>query len=166
MAVAALVSLEEYLHTSYRPDCDYVDGEVRVRNLGEIEHSSTQAEIVFYLRSRNPAYKRRVLTEQRVQVTIRRFRIPDVCVLAEDAPHENVVRTPPQLCIEILSKDDRMSEIMERVDDYFQIGVPACWIIDPVRRIGWVAVPGHLAEAQDGVLRSGLFEMPLTEVLA
>ncbi len=75
---AALVSLEEYLHTSYRPDCDYVDGEVRERNLGEIEHSSTQAEIVFYLRSRNPAYKRRVLTEQRVQVTIRRFRIPDV----------------------------------------------------------------------------------------
>ena len=26
MAVGTFVSVEEYLHTSYRPDCDYVDG--------------------------------------------------------------------------------------------------------------------------------------------
>ena len=28
------ISLEEYLNTSYRPDCDWVDGEVRERNGG------------------------------------------------------------------------------------------------------------------------------------
>ena len=31
--------MEEYLATSYRPDCDYVDGEIEERNLGEKEHS-------------------------------------------------------------------------------------------------------------------------------
>ena len=29
------VSIEEYLDTSYRPDCDYVNGEVQERNFGE-----------------------------------------------------------------------------------------------------------------------------------
>ena len=94
-----------------------------------------------------------------------RFRIPDVCVLAEGAPRENITKTPPCLCIEILSKDDRMSEIIDRIDDYFQMGVPVCWIIDPVKRHGWIATPGQLSEPLDGILRAGEFEMPLAEVL-
>jgi hypothetical protein len=89
MAVRSGVSVEEYLHTSYRPDCDYVDGEVQERNLGELEHGITQSEIVVYLRSRYPRLKRRVITELRVQVKPTRFRIPDVCVLAEDALRGN-----------------------------------------------------------------------------
>lgn len=33
------VSLEEYLNTSYRPDVEYIDGELQQRNVGEIEHA-------------------------------------------------------------------------------------------------------------------------------
>ena len=29
-----LVSIEEYLNTTYRPDVDYVDGAIEQRNLG------------------------------------------------------------------------------------------------------------------------------------
>lgn len=29
MAVGTFVSVEEYLRTSYRPDCDYVEGKVQ-----------------------------------------------------------------------------------------------------------------------------------------
>ncbi len=32
----------EYLKTTYRPDRDYIDGEVRERNLGERPHSLLQ----------------------------------------------------------------------------------------------------------------------------
>jgi hypothetical protein len=53
---------------------------------------------------------------------------------------------------------------MERVKDYFEMGVPACWIVDPIARRGWVATRGHLDEALDGVLRSSEFEMPLSAV--
>ncbi len=35
MATGALVSVDEYLRTSYRPDCDYVDGILVERNVGE-----------------------------------------------------------------------------------------------------------------------------------
>jgi Uma2 family endonuclease len=165
MAVGTQVSVEEYLHTSYRPDCDYVDGEVQERNLGEFEHSGTQTEICHYLRTRYPCLRWRVLTEQRVQVKTTRFRIPDVCVLAENAPREKIIGNPPILCIEILSPEDRMSRYLERVNDYFEMGVPACWIIDPIGRRAWIATSGHLDEATDGLLRSGDLEMPLAEVL-
>ncbi len=165
MAVGALISVEEYLRTSYRPDCDYVDGEVRERNLGERKHSGTQGEIIFYLRTRYPRLRWRVLPEQRVQVSPTRFRIPDVCVLAEDAPEEEITRTPPILCIEILSPEDTMNRLMERVKDYFSIGVSACWIIDPISRTAWTATPGQLIEATEGILRAGGIEMPLKEVL-
>lgn len=39
MASTTQISVREHLNTSYRPDCDYLDGEVRARNLGEIDHS-------------------------------------------------------------------------------------------------------------------------------
>src|ERR1035441_9703764 len=101
MAAGTLVSLEEYLHTSYEPDCDYVDGEVQERNLGERDHSRAQGEILLYLRSRYPRLRNRAFLELRVRVGATRFRIPDVCILAEDAPDEQVPTHPPVLCIEI-----------------------------------------------------------------
>jgi len=36
MPVATFVSVDEYLRTAYRPDCDYVDGVVLERNLGGV----------------------------------------------------------------------------------------------------------------------------------
>jgi hypothetical protein len=54
---------------------------------------------------------------------------------------------------------------MERVNDYFKMGVPCCWIIDPVARQAWIATPGKLAEAGDGILHAGDIEMPLAAVL-
>jgi hypothetical protein len=45
------------------------------------------------------------------------------------------------------------------------MGVPVCWIIDPARSEGWVATPGRLEEATDGILRAGGIEMAFAEVL-
>jgi Uma2 family endonuclease len=165
MAIGTLVSVEEYLHKNYRPDCDYVDGELQEGNLGELDHSGTQGEILFCLPSRYPRLRGRLLPEQRVQVKATRFRVPDVCVPGEDASGEQIIRTAPILCIEVLSPEDRMSRYLERVTDYFEMGVPTCWIIDPVGRRGWIATPGLLAGAPDGILRAAGLEMPLADVL-
>jgi Uma2 family endonuclease len=165
MAVETFVSVEEYLHTSYRPDCDYVDGQVQERNLGEKDHSRTQGRIHIYLHNRYPDLRHRLFLELRVQVAANRFRVPDLCILAPDAPEEQIVTTPPILCIEILSPEDQLSRYEERLNDYFAMGVPSCWIIDPGSRRAWVATPGNLAEAGDGVLRSGDLEMPLNAIL-
>ena len=86
-------------------------------------------------------------------------------MVSADAPREEIVRTAPLVCIEILSRGDSMHDMMERLDDYFAIGVAVCWIVDPIRGCGWIATRGHLAEASDGVLRAGAIELPLAEVL-
>jgi Uma2 family endonuclease len=94
-----------------------------------------------------------------------RVRVPDVCVLAADAPEEQVVTFPPILCIEVLSPEDRMTRIMAKLNDYAEMGAAVCWIIDPVARFAWIVTPGFLAEVTDGILRTIDLEMPLAEVL-
>jgi hypothetical protein len=52
MPAATLISVSEYLSTTYRPDCDYVDGEVMERNLGERDHSRIQARLIMLFGTR------------------------------------------------------------------------------------------------------------------
>ena len=46
MTTGSLISIREYLNTSYRPDCDYVDGVVEERNLGELDHGWVQGNLI------------------------------------------------------------------------------------------------------------------------
>jgi len=133
MSVSQLVSVSEYLSTSYRPDCDYVDGVVLERNLGEYDHARLQGEALVYFHNRREEWGVRAVPEQRVQVSPTRFRVPDICVVI-GKPTEQIFRTPPFICIEILSKDDRISEMQERVEDYLRFGVAYVWILDPRKR--------------------------------
>jgi hypothetical protein len=51
MASTLLTSVNEYLNTSYSPDCDFVDGRIEGRNVGEHDHAALQAAaIISYLR--------------------------------------------------------------------------------------------------------------------
>src|ERR1700674_271801 len=104
MPSRTLVSVDEYLHTSYDPDCDYVDGAIVERNVGELDHSDLQSEIVAYFRARKQKLGVRAFSELRLQVSRTRFRVPDVCVVA-GKPTEQILTKPPLIAIEILSKD-------------------------------------------------------------
>jgi Uma2 family endonuclease len=71
------------------------------------------------------------LGAQRVHVKATRFRVPDVCVVLGQEPDEQVFTEPPFLCVEILSKDDTMTGMQERIDDYLKFGVRYVWVLDP-----------------------------------
>jgi Uma2 family endonuclease len=154
MPVATRVSVSEYLNTSYRPDCDYLDGEVVERNVGERDHARSQALAVILLGAQEKQWGITVLPEQRVQVRADRYRIPDVCVLAPGAPREQIVTHPPFLCIEVLSSEDSMSRTLDRIEDYLAMGVPHVWLIDPWRRHGYHYTRDGMQEVKDGVLRT------------
>ncbi len=164
MAVATRISVKEYLETTYRPDRDYVDGEVLERSWGERDHSQPQALLAAYFLVRRKEWGIWALTEQRVQVKPDRFRIPDVCVLGVDAPYEQIVTSPPLICIEILSKDDSFASIVERLDDYIAMGVPNVWVIDPRLRRAYEYTGEALLEAKEGILRTATrgIEVPLS----
>ena len=163
----APVSVDEYLHAAYDPDCDYVDGFVLDRNVGEKDHSKAQQEILVYLHERRNLWNIFVIQEQRVQVSPTRFRIPDVCVIVGPEPDEQIFTHPPFLCIEILSPEDRMSRMQVKIDDYLRFGVSYVWVVDPQTRKAWIYTPDVIREVRDGMLRTENPEIavPLDEIL-
>jgi Uma2 family endonuclease len=164
MATNVVIPVSEYLRTSYSPDCDYVDGEVQERNLGETDHGELQGQLLELLRTHaNKAYFR-TIPEVRVQVAPTRFRVPDVCLRRITAPKEQIVRTPPLLCIEVLSPEDRMSRMREKVRDYLDMGVPAVWVVDPATRSVMICARTTTEEQADGEL--AVPETPVVLALA
>ena len=163
---AVAVSVEEYLSTAYRPDCDYIEGEIVERNVGEFDHSRLQTLMSYYLVGREKQWGITAVTELRVQVRPTRFRIPDITVIANPVPRMRILREPPLLCVEILSPEDRMVKVQEGVEDYLSFGVPCVWIVNPVTRRGFVCTADGMVEAKDGVLRVAGTEIavPLAEL--
>ncbi len=105
MATATLISLEEYLRTAYHPDCDYVNRMLRERNMEKWNHGGRPGEIVHCRGSPTRMEHPRGHEVGGVPcVTPGRVRIPDVCVISRDHPLEQVVTTPPLICIEVLAR--------------------------------------------------------------
>ncbi len=115
MPTATHVSLTDYLRTVYHPDAEWVDGHIRERAVGERSHAFIQTFFIQYFLAREDQWNIQVTQELRMQVSADNYRIPDVMVLRSDAPFEEIVRVPPLLCIEILSPEDRMTDIQERM---------------------------------------------------
>jgi Uma2 family endonuclease len=153
-ALPVAVSVDEYLHTDYEPDCDYVDGELIERNVGEKDHGKIQREVLLFLHQRRRELGIFVIQEQRIRVGARRYRVPDICVVFGPEPNEQVFTQPPFLCIEILSPEDRMNRMQARIWDYLSFGVRYVWVIDPQSRRAWIYSNGLTQEATDGFLRT------------
>ena len=152
MRIGTLISVQEYLNTSYSPDCEYVEGKILERNLGEQDHSRAQGLLYGYLLNREKEWGIYVFPEQRVQVKADRFRVPDICVVAGERPPEQIFVRPPLLCVEIVSKNDRMSEVLERVDDYLSFGVRYVWLLDPRSRRAQIYNASGVHETKNGRL--------------
>jgi len=151
---AALISVAEYLRTAYSPDCDYVDGEVLERNVGEKDHSRLQRQLIRYFCTKEQEWNAFCFPEQRVQVAPRRFRVPDICLLLGQEPEEQIFRQPPFVCVEILSRDDTLESIRAKIDDYLKFGVSYVWITNPRSRRAWIYTKDRVQEVKDGVLRT------------
>ena len=143
-----MVTIHEYMRTSYRPDCDYVNGVVLERNVGEYNHSRLMGEILFYYCSRKPQRGLWPFVSLRTRVSATRVRVPDVCVVL-GRPTEQVLQTPPLICIEILSSDERLPDMQDRVADYLAFGVPYVWILDPATRQAWRCTSGGTQEVTE-----------------
>jgi Uma2 family endonuclease len=134
MATAALTPLSEYLKTSYRPDREYLDGEVLERNMGKWEHARVQAALAAWFWAHESTWGVMVATEWRTQVSATRVRIPDVVVLAANSRQPDILTQPPLLIVEILSPEDTFAETQRRAEDYQRMGADTLWIIDPQTR--------------------------------
>ena len=128
MSVETLIPVEEYLNTAYDPDMEYVDGVLVERNVGDWLHSLIQRNLIVVLSRKYPHVY--AVPELRSQTRATRYRLPDVCVLLAP-PKTKYLLEAAYVAIEILSEDDSMSKLMEKLEEYARKGVPNIWVIDP-----------------------------------
>jgi Uma2 family endonuclease len=126
------MDVEEYLRTSFEgSDCDYLDGEVVERNMGELPHADVQGNLLSLLRQLRPKLGIRVVPEIRIQIHPRRFRVADLAVWRNDDIGITIPTAPPFLVIEILSPEDRTVRMLPKIQEYLSIGVEYVWLVDP-----------------------------------
>jgi Uma2 family endonuclease len=132
MTTKVQMDVDEYLRTSFDgADCEFVDGEIVERNMGELEHSDVQGTLFSLLRRLRPRLGIRVNPELRIRIDARRYRVPDLSVFRNDDIGTRIPSVAPFLAIEILSPEDRMTRMLPKIQEYFSIGVEHVWVIDP-----------------------------------
>src|SRR5215472_1284425 len=131
MGVASLITEEQYLHTSYEPDCEFEDGVLIERNVGEQPHSWLQLALGSFFFQRRKLWNIEAFSEQRCRLRKGRYALPDLCVIQRPRPAEAIFTQPPLIWIEILSPEDRPIQVSKKVREVLDFGVPNVWVIDP-----------------------------------
>ncbi len=136
--VQAVVSVEEYLRTSYHPDCEYIDGELKEKPMPGDLHGMVQIMIGAWFKDHMRQWRVGAQSEVRTRVRPTRYRLPDVSVFRVPKQLTGTQNEPPLVAIEIQSEDDRLSDLQDRATDLRAMGVAHIWLIDPQRRIASV----------------------------
>ena len=144
MASAVSVPVEVYLKGEFEPDAEYVDGVIEERPMGEYDHATWQQALLMWFGLRESEWGVRVRPELRLQVGETRYRVPDVTVLDAARPREQIITHPPIAVFEIVSPEDRMSRLDEKLSDYEAMGIRTIVVIDPAQDAVWVYRGGSL----------------------
>lgn len=141
MSVGTIVPVAEYLATSYDPEVEYVDGVLVERNVGDWLHSLIQRNLIVALSRKYPQLF--AVPELRSRTRETRYRLPDVSVLLRP-PGTRFLLEAAHVAIEILSEDDRMSQVLEKLSEYEAAGVMHIWLVDPRLELLSVYAGGNL----------------------
>src|SRR5258706_10365734 len=101
MSTKVLMDVNEYLHASFEgADCEYLDGEVVERNVGELPHGDVQGNLYHLLRRLRPQVGIRGVPEIRIQIHSRRYRGADIAGWRDDNIGTGIPTVPPFLVIQ------------------------------------------------------------------
>ena len=151
MATTTRLTLDEFLALpETEPASEYIDGEVVQKTMPTLDHGIVQRLLSFvltlYLRAHpigeagseircifGPAGRERTYVPDYLFVAAGRF---------QRGPRP--LRGAPDLAVEILSPDDRMTRVMAKLRFYLRHGVRLVWLIDPERRTVTVLTPPNV----------------------
>jgi len=160
------MTVSEYLTTNYWPDCEFIDGLLEERNLGEHDHAAVQAALILWFGQRQDEWNTEVLPEQRIRISATKFRVPDICLVSLDQPVEQILTKPPLACIEILSPEDTLRRMQERIDDYRLFGVANIWVLDPATQRGYNCQSSGFLDATEFSIPGTPIHLSLAELFA
>lgn len=165
-AQPSLISVEEYLKMTSDPDCEYVAGVIEERPVGEYDHATWQAILVAFFTTKQNDWGIKARPELRVQVAHNRFRVPDVTILSRSAPREQIITHAPLAVFEILSPEDTMARMLDKLAEYERMGIAAIWLIEPKKQVCYHYHAGQLTPATVFSLPGTSFTVPFTEIAA
>jgi Uma2 family endonuclease len=157
------VSVEQYLSTVFEHDCEYADGVIEERELGEFEHAFLQGILTAIFSNHRAEWGIVCLPEQRVQTQHNHFRVPDLTILRAGLHRERILTRPPLLVIEIQSPEDTLRRTAAKTAEYLAFGIEHVWVVDPNARVAYRGMADGLELARSGEL--AIPETPIRIVL-
>jgi Uma2 family endonuclease len=134
MAINAAISEAEYLSAVFEGlDREYRHGEVVERTIPTYLHGVIQGMLYALFLAYRKSHNLLPSTGARHRLADGLIRIPDVAV-HQGMPREACPNTPPFVAIEVLSPDDRVSDVMQKLKEYRDFGVAHIWAVDPENR--------------------------------
>ena len=142
MGTKALISPEQYVATHYEWEPEYVRGQLKERPMPDRIHGHIRALLchLFFSASKQIG----PLLSVRCRLAHDVFRLPDVAVFSKAEPFVLMPVTPPLAVIQVVAEDEKHVDLIERLRDYEQWGVPRIWVVNPCMKA--------LAEWRNGAL--------------
>jgi Uma2 family endonuclease len=133
VATKTQITAEQYLRMTFEHDSEFVHGEIVERPMPDYIHGRTQCLLAVELERLGRSYGLLACAELRMKVASDVYRVADVAVFTRP-PQQPVPDTPPLIAIEILSKDDRHSDLMQKLEEFLAWGVGNIWVVDPITK--------------------------------
>ena len=164
-ATTALVPVEEYLRTSYKPACEYIEGVLRQKPMPSLKHSKLQRQVARLIDAQAPSFQ--ALPELTLRIRRSKFLVPDLVVARPERLQDPYPTGPVHLCVEIMSPEDRFAQVVGKCDEYLAWGVPTVWILDPENRRAWQYEGWPPQEVSPGgFLEAGEIHVEVDEIFA
>ncbi len=160
--VKSALSLEDFLRQpETKPASEFVNGKIQQKFMPQGQHSVIQSELVSTI---NQVAKKEKMAYAFPELRCNfegRSLVPDVVVfqweripLTEDGKIANRIDTYPDWCIEILSFDQSLTEVLDKLLFCSQYGTQLGWLINPDEEAIFVIFPEQKVQLfkQDNVL--------------
>ena len=166
MTGSTLVSVEEYLSTSYKPNCEYVDGVLYPKPMPTWMHGLLQSHLAMLINQGFAQFA--AASEVTVQIRTGKYLVPDLIVQRRDSIQAPYPSVPVHLCVEVLSPDDRMSEAFAKCEEYHAWGAQTTWVLDPEEQRAWEYRTGKrpVEIPQIGWLTAEGISIPIADVFS
>jgi Uma2 family endonuclease len=138
--------------------CELIEGELVRMSPGSFEHGAVALNVGMFLGEFVKCHQLGIVTAAETGFKIRHnpdtVRAPDAAFVSaaripEARPHRGFFDGAPDLAVEVVSPDDRWSEIMAKARDWLGAGCRLVWIVDPrTQTVTVYEVEGHVRVLQ------------------
>jgi len=149
MATKASITAAQYLATPYEREPEFVRGELVERSLPTFSHGDIQLEVGSRLRVLAREHRLYCGVEIRLRLAEDLYRIPDISLWTGPDRPAQVPASPPMLVVEVVSPDDRLYDILQKLDEYQAWGVEHIWLVEPELKQFHVYDHGSLREVHE-----------------